>query len=301
MRIIKGKVAAFAFALSLGAQSAASAQEPEIADCRLRKEQVPAVRAAVGAGFVGGNVILLRYFKNAWWSGERSDGFFFKADWDQPFRDQDKLGHMWGGYHLAQTGYEALRAACVSPRKARLASAVYAAAFQLQIEIFDGQFEKYGFSYPDLIANSAGTALALAHQTWPGTQAVKPTFSYARTLALRNRDRYPSELRPSLDYSGQTYWLSFDVERMMPEQAKPLWPSFVRLSAGHSITDWIDPQTGATMRAKRRILLSLDLDPSKLPGEHPLWKAVKNKLSYYHFPSPALQIAPDVKGIAWYR
>lgn len=293
-------IACAALALVAAGASGASAQ-PAGDNCPLNRTQLPVVRSAVGGAFVGGNVMLLRYFKNAWWSGEKSDGFFYKPDWDQAFRDQDKFGHMLGGYHLAQTGYDALRAACVSPRKSRVVSAAYAAAFQLQIEIFDGMYEKYGFSYADLIANSSGTALALAHQAYPATRAIKPTVSYARTLALRNRDRYASEIRPSLDYSGQTYWFSLDVERVLPEEAKPYWPSFLRVSAGHSITDWISPVDGGVLRARRKIMLSIDLDPEKLPGNHPVWKAVKQKLSYYHFPAPALQLTPNFEGIAWYR
>ena len=70
--------------------------------CPLTKSQVNAVRTAVGSAFVGGNAYLYHYFKKAWWSGERAPHFFFHADWDQWFRDQDKFGHMFGGYHLAR-------------------------------------------------------------------------------------------------------------------------------------------------------------------------------------------------------
>jgi hypothetical protein len=35
----------------------------------------------------------------------------------------------------------------------------YAAFFQLQIEIFDSMYKKYGFSYADMIANTAGQTL----------------------------------------------------------------------------------------------------------------------------------------------
>ena len=64
------------------------------------------------------------------------------------------------------------------------------------------------------------------------------------------------------------------------------WPSFIRFSAGHSVTDWINPETGAAQRGKRIIVLSLDFDPEKLPGDAPWWKSVKHTLSYYlRFPS----------------
>src|SRR6266480_4052083 len=95
--------------------SAPARQNP---GCPLSPTQLRAVRAGVGTGFVAGNAYLYHYFKKAWWSGERAPHFFFHADWDQEFRDQDKFGHMLGGYHLARFGHAALRTACVSNTKA---------------------------------------------------------------------------------------------------------------------------------------------------------------------------------------
>jgi predicted lipoprotein DUF2279 len=267
--------------------------------CPLTSNQLKAVRAGVGSAFIGGNAYLYHYFKKAWWSGERSDGFFFNADWDMEFRDQDKFGHMLGGYHLTRIGYAGLRASCVSKPKALIVSTAYAALFQIQIEIFDARFKKYGFSYPDVLANTAGQVFAVAQELNPRLKAFKPTFSYRETRALKNRAT-ASELRPSIDYSGQTYWVSTDLDALLPDAAKPYWPSFMRLSAGHSITDWMT-ETGTTQRARRKILLSLDFDPAKLPGNAPLWKSIKHTLSYYHFPAPALELTPKLHLAPWYR
>lgn len=258
-------------------------------------------RAGVVTAFVGGNAALYSYFKSAWWSGQRADRFFFRADWDENFRDQDKFGHAFGGYHLARIGAAFLRSACISRNRATAWSAAYAAVFQLQIEIWDGLYDKYGFSYPDLLANTAGSALAVLHEVRPRSRAIRPTISYRRTTALKNNDVIGTELRPSLDYSGQTYWMSADVDALLPTPAKPFWPSFLRVSAGHSITDWIDPRTGASLRARRKILLSIDFDAEKLPGENRLWKTFKRQVGYIHLPSPALQISPDFDLIGWYR
>ena len=189
----------------------------------------------------------------------------------------------------------------MSRRNALILSAAYASAFQLQIEIWDGLYKKYGFSYADLIANTTGTALAVLHETHPLTRALKPTISYWPSPALRNANNIPGEIRPSLDYTGQTYWFSADVNALLPENAKSYWPSFLRVSAGHGITDWIDPRTGANIRARRKILVSLDFDAEKLPGQNPLWKTVKHQLGYIHFPGPTLQLTPKVVGIGFYR
>lgn len=273
------------------------------ASCPLSRNQLTAVRTGVGTAFVGVNAYLYHYFKKAWWSGERAPHFFFHADWDQEFRDQDKFGHMFGGYHLARIGYAGLREACVSDKKAVIWSAAYAAAFQLQIEMFDGRFKKYGFSYADMIANTAGQTLAVMQELHPSLRAIKPTFSYHKTRALTNTENgtIGGELRPSLDYSGQTYWFSADLEQVLPDEAKQYWPSFIRVSVGHSITDWVNPETADVQRAKRKILLSLDFDPDKLPGDAPWWRSVKRTLSYYHFPAPALELTPRLHLSPWYR
>jgi hypothetical protein len=273
------------------------------ASCPLTSNQLTAVRTGVGSAFIGVNGYLYHYFKQAWWSGERAPHFFFRADWDQEFRDQDKFGHMLGGYHLARFGYAGLRSACVSEKKAIFWSAAYAAAFQLQIEIFDGMYKKYGFSYADMIANTTGQTLAVMQELHPSLRAIKPTVSYHKTRALANIEsgQIAGELRPSLDYSGQTYWFSADMNRLLPDGAKDYWPSFIRFSAGHSVTDWISPETGFPQRAKRKIILSLDFDPEKLPGNAPLWKSIKHTLSYYHFPAPALELTPKLHLSPWYR
>ena len=55
------------------------------------------------------------------------------------------------------------------------------------------------------------------------------------------------------------------------------------------------------MRAKRKILLSLDFDAEKLPGNNRLWKTLKRQIGYIHLPSPALEITPTTKLIGSYR
>jgi len=283
--------------------SAACGAIPRVDRCESAGYRAVA-RTATAGTFIGAQAVLWRYFENAWWSGERSDGFFFRADWGEDFRDQDKFGHLFGGYHLTRIGDGALRNACLSPGKAIALSAIYATLFQLQIEIWDAKFEKYGFSYPDLLANTAGMVYAVAQHKYPSLKRVKPTISYSRSAAMHARDAglLPnSEIRESLDYSGQTYWFSSEVDHFLPVAARRYWPDVLRFSVGHSITDWIDPQTGAPIRAQRKILLSLDFDASKLPGEHPIWRTVKNTLSYIRLPAPALQITPSFDAIGWYK
>jgi uncharacterized protein YfiM (DUF2279 family) len=279
-------------------------ESPELAQwCRQGKRGRRVAQSAVAATFVGGNLGLYQYFRSAWWSGEKAP-FFVNYDWGGNFRDQDKLGHMLGGYLLSETGRELLQSACMSERKATLWAVAYAAAFQLQIEVWDGGQAKYGFSPPDILFNTIGQGISLSHAFVPPMRAVMPTFSYSPTQAVRNvRDgRIPGDLRATVDYSGQTYWLSVDVDTLLPKGAKRYWPGLLRFSLGHSITDWVDPNTGNFVLAQRRFLLSLDLDPLKLPGNAAWWVTVKKGLRHYHFPSPAIEFrAGGVSGRAWHR
>lgn len=303
-RMLKRRVlsiCAVALCGALGPAYAAAQSGTET--CPLSTTQLSLARGAVGSAFVAGNAELWQYFKKAWWSGEKAKHLFFRADWDQDFRDQDKFGHLLGGYHLTRAGHGALRSVCVSQNKAVIASAAYAAFFQLQIEVFDGMYKKYGFSYADVMANTTGQAFAVLQELHPRLKLITPTISYSQSAAMRNRANFPtpSELRRSLDYSGQTYWMSVDVHDLLPSAAATYWPSAIRFSLGHSVTDWVNPQTGASQRAKRRLLLSLDLNPEALPGNNHFVKMLKHELSYYHFPAPALQLTPGIRGLTWYR
>ena len=260
-------------------------------------------QTVVAGTFVGGNLALYEYFRRAWWSGERAP-FHLNYDWNGYFRDQDKAGHMLGGYLLSEGGRELLEAACMSEKKATLWAVAYAAAFQLQIEIWDGTQAKYGFSPPDMLFNTLGQALSLSHAYVPALRAVMPTFSYSETQALKNVSAglIPGDLRATVDYSGQTYWLSVDVDTLLPRAARKVWPDLLRLSFGHSVTDYVNPQTGDFIRAQRRFLITLDIDPLKLPGHAPWWVNVKKGLRHYHFPAPAIEFRNGkLYGLPWHR
>lgn len=288
----------------VGAQAAVQAAAPattQVGVCGSPAYRATS-RATVGGVAVAGNVALYEYFKRAWWNGQPAPHMWLNWEKNEPFREMDKFGHAWGGYHLSRIGSELLGGACVSRTKAVWWSAAYAAAFQLQIELWDGKQAAYGFSPFDLVANTAGASYAVAQQYVPALRSIKPTISYSRTLASKRYGRAQgSQLRPTTDYSGQTYWLSVDMDEMLPDAAARWWPGFLRASVGHSITDYVDPNTGRGLWGRREFVLTLDVDPEKLPGQNHLWRRAKHELSYYHFPAPALVLTPHLKGVKWYR
>ena len=256
-------------------------------------------RAAAGLGLTGGYAGLYLYFHHAWWSGTPAKNWFVENDWDQLERDVDKFGHFFGGYQLTRVTSELLRAGCMDQTRASLVAALYAYAFQFQIEEWDGTQQMYGFSPPDLIADAAGAAFAVAQQRSKALQAIKPVWSYTPTESYRRRNEpgHAGQPRATTDYAGQTYWFSTDVNALLPDRAKPFWPALIRFSPGYSITDYVDPRSGAGIRAKRRIFVSLDLDTEHLPGDNKVWRTIKHELSFLRIPGPTLQLAPNIKFI----
>jgi hypothetical protein len=254
-------------------------------------------RAAAALGLTGGYAGLYLYFHHAWWSGTPAANWFVENDWDQLERDADKFGHFFGGYQLTRVSSELLEAACIPPSRAATWAALYAYAFQFQIEEWDGTQQMYGFNPSDLVADAAGALFAVAQQHTKALQAIKPVLSYRPTAAYRNRNLpgHGGQPRATTDYSGQTYWFSTDVNALLPDRAKPFWPAFIRFSPGYSITDYVDPSTGAGVRAKRKIFFSLDFDAEHLPGDNKVWRTIKHELSFLRIPGPTLQITPTTE------
>jgi len=241
--------------------------------------------------------MLHTYFSREWWSETPAKNWYVANDWDQNERDVDKFGHLFGGYQLSRVTSELLQAGCVPPSRAAVLGALYAWVIQFQVEEWDGTQKIYGFNPSDLVADAAGALFAVAQQHTKTLQAIKPVFSYRTTQAYRNRNEpgHNGQPRATTDYSGQTYWFSTDVNALLPDRAKAFWPALIRFSPGYSITDYVDPVTGGALRARRRIFVSLDLDPEHLPGDNKIWRTIKHELSFLRIPGPTLQLAPTLK------
>lgn len=269
------------------------------ARCNLPAREIS--RDLAAAGMAGGYAALHIYLNREWWS-QTPARWFIANDWDQNERDEDKFGHFLGGYQLTRVTSAMLEAGCVTATRAAVIGALYAWAFQFQIEEWDGTQKIYGFNPSDLVADAAGALFSVAQQQSPALRYVKPTFSYRPSKAYfrRNLPGHFGQPRATTDYAGQSYWFSTDVHSLLPEHVGRWWPAFVRLSPGYSITDYIDPGTGAPRRARRKILLSLDLDPEKLPGDNKVWRTLKHELSFLHIPGPTLQLTPNTKWFVAY-
>lgn len=110
-------------------------------------------------------------------------------------------------------------------------------------------------------------------------RAVTPSFSVApRGMLMR---RGPRGMR--MNTNSSMLWLSANVHDLLPDRVAPAWPAAVRLSVGR--------REFASSNAAEYVL-GLDVDASRLPGNHPAWVRTKALLHAVRLPGPALVVGP---------
>lgn len=141
-------------------------------------------------------------FRNEGWFGQETG-----------YGGADKLGHAWSAYALAsfytalfeRWGYELEQAALYGA----LSSWVQMAF----IEVGDGFSRGHGFSWEDLLANTAGVGLGFLRQRFPllrNTVDFRLEWLPSRTFIRGDR------LDPFTDYSGQKYLLAIKPWALLP-------------------------------------------------------------------------------------
>ena len=84
-----------------------------------------------------------------------------------------------------------------------------------------------------------------------------------------------------------TYWLSADVNNLLPEGAQPYWPNWLNLAVGYGARDL--PQSNDEIKI-RELYFGLDYNLVALPVENPVLKKALAFANAIHFPAPAIRI-----------
>lgn len=226
------------------------------------------------------------WYKDA---GHQSFRFFNdNAEWKQV----DKLGHFYAGYYFSYGTSKALRWSNVQQRKAGFIGAATGFLILAPIEVFDGFSEAYGASCGDLLANAAGSVFFLGQSLLWDEPRIHPKFSFHRTdyAALRPNtlgNNMASELLK--DYNGQTYWLSFDMDKFM---SFPKWLNIAVGYGAHGMVYARDSQNAeAGYSAYRQYYLALDVDLTGIRTRSKALKTFFSLVSLLKFPAPALELS----------
>lgn len=240
----------------------------------------------------------MSYLQFVWYRDKERVPFHYYND-AAGFQQIDKLGHAFGAYVGSYVGYHWLRSAGLSRNKSLLFGGSLGLVLLTPIEVFDGLYEGWGFSWPDMAANAAGAGLVVGNELLFGKQLVKYKFSFAPSPYREQAQGYLGETALNslfLDYNAHTYWLSVPLNKILPGTNLPSW---ISLAAGysangmfgefHNRTQYRGLQIPTTERY-RQFLLSPDIDWTRIPTNSRFLKTLFQAMFFVKLPAPALEI-----------
>ncbi|GGD29995.1 DUF2279 domain-containing protein [Flavobacterium orientale] len=231
-----------------------------------------------------------------WYADYEKSSFHFtndNADWLQ----MDKVGHVFSSYHLGRFSSEMLAWSGVSKKNQLLYGAGYGFVFLTAVEILDGHSAEWGFSWGDVGANAAGTALYVSQELLWHEQRIVPKFSFHTTqFASQRPEVLGSSFSEQLlkDYNGQTYWLSANLHSFLPATKVPRW---LNVAFGYGAEGMIlanlDSSSDLLLpnyERYRQFYLSLDVDLTKIDTRSTFLRTLFSVFNTIKIPAPTFEI-----------
>jgi hypothetical protein len=288
------KTLLFLFCFCLSLQPLALTQTHLPYPDTLNRQQLALAIGTKSAFYIGG----MSYLQFIWYKDHDRVPFHWYND-NAGYLQIDKMGHAFGGYLESYIGYHWLRRVGVKRNQALIYGGALGLVLQTPIEVFDGLYEGWGFSWGDMIANASGPALIVGQELLFQEQIARYKFSFWRSpyADLANGylgDNYLQSL--FYDYNGHTYWLSVPVNKLFLKDQLPDW---LCLSLGYSANgmygefknirwyrgEWI-PET----ERYRQFLFSLDIDPSRIHTRSRFLNTVLQGLAFIKVPFPTFEL-----------
>ncbi len=280
------------------AQDSLSYQENSV----LNKRKLTTAIISESAFYFGG----MSYLQYAWYKDHERVPFHYYDD-NKGYLQIDKFGHAYGSYFESYIGYKWLRNSGVKQNKALIYGGALGLLLQTPIEIFDGIYEGWGFSWGDIGANAAGSALLIGQELLFDEQVLKYKFSFSRSVYADQANGYLGDntLESLLyDYNGHSYWLSTNINRFMLKSKLPDW---LCVSVGYSANGMFGEFENKTYyhgvvipetQRYRQYLLSLDVDFTKIKTRSKFLKIIFQGMNIVKVPFPTLEInsTGQVKG-----
>lgn len=226
-----------------------------------------------------------------WYSEGESQSFSFfndNAEWNQI----DKIGHFYSSFYFSYGTSKMLQWCNVKKTKADLYGSLTGFLIMLPIEIMDGYSASYGASSGDLIANAGGAFFFLGQTLLWKEPRIYPKFSFHSTEYARER---PNVLGNTLssellkDYNGQTYWLSFDMDKFIR------FPKWLNLAVGYGADGMVyandSANTSMGYDAYRQYYFALDPDLTAIKTNSKALKTLFFFISMIKIPAPTLEFS----------
>jgi hypothetical protein len=213
--------------------------------------------------------------------------FFNDAtEWQQV----DKVGHFYSAFQVSHAVTRTLQWTQLPRNQAAWWGSVTAFAMTSSIEVLDGFSAGYGASASDLAANFLGSGLFLTQGLYWNEVRIQPKFSFHRTsLASQRPELLGNGLAQELikDYNGQTYWLSFDMDKFIR------FPAWLNVSIGYGAHDMIRgvPLSTDAITPYRQYYLGLDFDLTAIRTRSKWVKSLLFVANMIRLPAPAIEFS----------
>jgi hypothetical protein len=213
---------------------------------------------------------------DTWWRDAGREFNFKSEHWLNSYtRGIDKVGHfytsyfyfnlfrnimLWGGYERSTADWWAVGST---------------AFFALAIEFGDGITPKYGFDYQDIVFNYFGIGYGWVQTRVPILQNFNFKWSYVPN------EGYKLPVRFTDNYDVHTYWLTCNVNNLLPSLIEPYWPDFLQIAVGFSVDDKV---------TKREAVIGFDINLEALfSTENEDWLLFEKTVNKFHIPAPAIK------------
>ncbi len=231
------------------------------------------------------------------WYKDYSLGRFHTFNDNSEWLQMDKVGHATASYFVGKLGYDLMRGVGLDKRNSLIYGGGIGLFYLTGVEIMDGFSNGWGFSYGDMIANTAGAALFIGQQWAFDKQIVSMKFSYSPSLYAPYRPDLLGDnsiQRALKDYNGQTYWLSVNLKSLMPDQK--ILPDWLNLAFGYGANGMLGGFSNPTgseypqIERYRQFYISPDIDWTRVPVKSKYLKFALEVLSFIKMPAPALEL-----------
>ncbi|HEX9252001.1 MAG TPA: DUF2279 domain-containing protein [Ignavibacteriaceae bacterium] len=249
------------------------------------------------------NTVAYIYQRKVWYTEETTvfHSLEFINDWNK-YQQMDKFGHFSDAYFTSDLTGKIYRWSGMSGNTSVWLGAITGWAWMLEIELSDAFMSEWGFSWGDMLANTAGSAFYILQQfNYEALGGIHPKFSWHKSEAWKE-NRYNKDPQALIeDYEGMTFWLTVNPHHYFPDSWKKNyseWLAPLGLAFGVSAKDiGIYPWGGY-----KEYFVGLDIDLRKLPiwDDWGFFKFVKSELNFLRLPLPTIRFSPHGTWFGFY-
>ncbi len=239
---------------------------------------------------------------NSIWKNQT--GFRITENWEYGLY-ADKFGHFYSGNLISYLFRESLIETGMSDEMSNIIGASLGLTYMTYIEVLDGFSKEWAFEPSDFYFDVLGSIFFLSQYYVTYLQNITPKGNYLNPGWYGESKRVPSSNFID-DYSGQTFFFSFNVYNMLPVNLKRYWVDGLELSVGYAARNLSDGSNLLNSNSNKqyypgvwgspRFIFALDYNLVKLlPDGPPFWNWLKQTLNRFKLPSPALEVGPDIE------